>query len=118
MSEKTTPQTVDQYLEGVEPVKRAALQSLRVQLQAMLPTATECFSYGLPAFRTDKVIVGFGAAAKHCAFYPMSGSMTERFKADLEGFKTTKGSIHFQPEKPLPESLLQKIVEARLLEKG
>lgn len=116
-SETAVPQSIDQYLEGVEPIKRAALEQLRQQLHALLPGATECFSYGLPALRTPqgKVVAGFAAAAKHCAFYPMSGSMTERFKAELVGFTTTKGSIHFQPDAPLPADLLKRIVEARVL---
>ena len=94
---------IDAYLEPVEPGKRAALQKLREQLHALLPEAEECISYGLPAFRVKgKVMLGFGAASKHCAFYPWSSSIVSQFQEELSPFGTSKGAVRFQPDQPLP----------------
>jgi prepilin-type N-terminal cleavage/methylation domain-containing protein len=114
----TKPRTVDAYLASVtDDDQRVALEKLRAAIQAIVPRAEECFSYGLPAFRLDgKVLVGFGATAKHCAFYPMSGATIAAHLDDLAEFETSKGAIRFQPEKPLPARLVRKLVKARLAE--
>jgi uncharacterized protein YdhG (YjbR/CyaY superfamily) len=62
------------------------------------------------------VLVGFGATANHCAFFPFNGSTVAAHKAELKGYETTKGTIHFQPEKPLPAALVRKLVKERLAE--
>ena len=93
--------------------KRVALEQLRKTILAVLPTAEECISYQMPAFRHEgRVLVYFGAAANHCAFYP--GGMVNDFKDELEAYETSKGTIRFQPERPLPASLVRKIVKARV----
>jgi uncharacterized protein YdhG (YjbR/CyaY superfamily) len=67
----------------------------------------------MPAFRYDgRVLVYFAAAANHCAFYP--GGMVNDFKDELAAYETSKGTIRFQPERPLPASLVEKIVKARV----
>jgi uncharacterized protein YdhG (YjbR/CyaY superfamily) len=107
------PATIDEYLSRVGDDKRAALQRLRETILEVVPTAEECISYQMPAFRYDgRVLVYFAAAANHCAFYP--GGMVSDFKDELEAYATSKGTIRFQPERPLPASLVQKIVKARV----
>ena len=107
------PTSIDQYLAGVSDDKRAALQQLRKNILAVIPTAEECISYQMPAFRYDgRVLVWFAAAAAHCAFYP--GGMVNEFKDELEEFETSKGTIRFQPDHPLPATLVRKIVKARV----
>ena len=109
--------TIDEYLAGVEEDKRGALEELRRVIREAAPGAEECISYGLAAFRLNgKPLVGFGAGANHCAFYPMNGSTVEAFKDELNGYETSKGTIRFQPDKPLPESLIRKLVKARIAE--
>ena len=110
--------TIDDYLATVTAEQRAALEKVRKAIQAAAPEAQECISYGIPAFQQGKKLVAFGATAKHCAFYPMSGSMIDLFSAELAGFDTSKGTILFQPDKPLPVTLIKKIVKARLAENG
>ena len=61
-------------------------------------------------------LVAFGATAKHCAFFPMSDTIVAQFEDELEGFDTSKGTIRFQPERPLPAALVKRIVKARLAE--
>ena len=107
--------TVDDYLSKVGDDKRAALQKLRKTIHAAAPKAEECISYGLPAFRLDgRMLVWFGAAANHCSFYP--GGIVQAYKDDLKDYKTSKGTIQFAPDNPLPATLVRKIVKARIAE--
>lgn len=104
--------TIDDYLAAVSSDKRAALQRLRKTIHAAAPRAEECISYQLPAFRLDgKVLMWFGAGAKHCALYP--GTVLKGFEGELEDYETSKGTIRFQPDHPLPATLVRKLVKAR-----
>ena len=93
-----------------------ALEKLRKTTRAAAPKAEECISYQIPAFRLNGMLVGFGAAANHCAFYPMSSSTVEAHKHDLKNYDTSKGTIRFQPDQPLPAALVRKLVKARIAE--
>src|SRR5262245_64836568 len=95
------PTTIDEYLAAVSADKRAALEKLRKMIQTVAPKADECINYGVAAFRLDgKALVGFGAAANHCTFFPMDGSTVAAHKKDLKGYETSKGAIRFQADKP------------------
>lgn len=114
---KRKPPTIDAYLAGLSDVQRAALEAIRRAVQAAAPTAEECITYGVPAFRLDgKVLVGFGATARACVFYPMSGSTIAAHRQQLAGFKTTKGSVHFPPEAPIKPALIKVLTRARIAE--
>jgi uncharacterized protein YdhG (YjbR/CyaY superfamily) len=114
---KTNPKTIDEYLVGVSADQRAALEKLRKTIQAAAPKAEECISYGLAAFRLNgRPLVAFGAWANHCAFYPMSSNTVEAFQDRLKGFETSKGTIRFSPDKPLPTALVKGLVKARIAE--
>lgn len=103
--------SIDAYLDQVPPGQRAALQALRETIRAAAPEAVEAISYGMPAFRLDgKAICYFAAARRWCAFYP--GGLVEPFAAELTAFSTSKGAIRFQPDQPIPEPLLRRIVAA------
>lgn len=111
------PTNIDEYLAGVkDDDKRAALEKLRATIKAAAPKAEECISYSTPAFRQNGMLVSFGAAAKHCAFYVMSGSLLEQFQDELKDYDTSKGTIRFKPEKPIPAALVRKLVKARIAE--
>lgn len=110
------PQTIDEYLEPLSPDKRAALEKLRAAVKAAAPAVEECISYSVPAFRLDgRMLVAFGAAAKHCAFYPGAHPVAAH-KDDLKAYDTSKGTIRFTPEKPLPATLVRKLVKTRIAE--
>jgi uncharacterized protein YdhG (YjbR/CyaY superfamily) len=110
---RTTPKTIDQYLAGLVADQRAALQRLRRAIRAAAPGAEECISYRIPAFRYEgRMLVWFGASASHCAFYP--GGIVARFVKELTSYKLSKGTIRFQPDHPLPDALVRKIVKARI----
>ncbi len=114
---KTRLTTIDEYLAPLSPEQRAALEKLRKAIKAAAPQAEECISYGLAAFRLDgKPLVAFGATPNHCAFYPMSSLTVENHKEQLEGYDTSKGTIRFPADKPLPTALVRKLVKARIAE--
>jgi uncharacterized protein YdhG (YjbR/CyaY superfamily) len=110
------PKTIDEYLAALSDDKRAALEKLRKTIRATAPQAEECISYGLAAFRQNGMLVGFGAAANHCAFYLMSSSTVQAFEEELRGYDTSKGTIRFPADKLLPTVLVRKLVKPRLAE--
>lgn len=111
------PKTVDDYLASVSDDKRSALKKLCKTIRAAAPQAEECISYGLPAFRLNgRPLVAFGATSKHCAFYPMSSATVAAHIDELQNHDTSKGTIRFHASKPLPASLVRKLVKARIAE--
>jgi uncharacterized protein YdhG (YjbR/CyaY superfamily) len=116
-STKRKPTTIDEYFAGVKPEQRAVLKKLRQTIRSVAPKAEECISYGLAGFKLNgRPLVYFGAWANHCAFYPASSHLTKTFQAQLEPFVTTKGTIRFTPDKPLPTALVKRLVMARVTE--
>jgi uncharacterized protein YdhG (YjbR/CyaY superfamily) len=112
---KAKSPTIDDHLRGASAEQRAALETLRRTIRAAAPKAEECICYGVPAFRLDgKFLVGFAAARNHCSFYPGGTAMGPHLAA-LAGFDTSKGTIRFQPARPLPAALVRKIVRSRAL---
>ncbi len=99
------------------PVRRA-LEALRRTIQSAAPQAVESISYGMPAFRLNgRPLVAFGAATGHCAFYPMSPATLEAHRSFLDdGYDTSKGTIRFPCDKPLPAALVRRLVKARIVE--
>ena len=111
------PHTIDEYLAGLSPQDRAALQKVRRAVHAAAPGAEECISYGMPAFRLNgKLIAGFKAGATHCSFHPMSGDTVATLKADLAGYETSRGTVRFSPRAGLPDTLVRKLVRTRIAE--
>jgi uncharacterized protein YdhG (YjbR/CyaY superfamily) len=111
------PKTIDDYLAALSADKRSALEALRKTIRSAAPKAEECISYGLAAFRLDgKPLVAIGAFTNHCAFYPMSSSTLAAYQEELEGYETSKGTIRFPVDKPLPAALVRKLVRARIAE--
>jgi uncharacterized protein YdhG (YjbR/CyaY superfamily) len=110
------PKTIDEYLAALSEDKRGALEKLRKTIRTAAPKAEEGISYGIPAFRQNGMLVGFGATANHCAFYLMSATTVDAHKEELEGYDTSKGTIRFPPDQPLPAALVRKLVRARMAE--
>ncbi len=110
------PETIDQFLAPLSPEKRAALQKLRRAIKSAAPRTEECISYGIPAFRLDgRLLVAFGGGAKHCAFYPGAHPIKAHQDA-LKVYDTSKGTIRFQADSPLPVALVRKLVKTRIAE--
>lgn len=110
------PETIDEYLAPLSKDKRATLEKLRRAIQSAAPKAEECISYQIPAFRLGgRMLVGFGAGAKHCAFYP-GATPVKTHKAELAAYDTSKGTIRFAVDRPLPATLVRKLVKTRIAE--
>jgi uncharacterized protein YdhG (YjbR/CyaY superfamily) len=108
------PKSIDEYLKPLDHDKRAALEKLRKDIKAAAPNAQECISYGIPGFRLNgQLLVSFGAAAKHCSFYPGSYPI-EANQAQLKKYQTSKGTIRFSASEPLPSTLIRKLVNSRI----
>ena len=105
---------VTAYLETLSEDQRGALENLRRVIRDALPEAEECISYGVPAFCLNgRPLVSYGASRKHCAFYPMDPTILSSHLSELTGFETSKGTIRFQPDAPIPRSVVQQIVRER-----
>lgn len=115
--------TVEEYLEGVPAKDRAALERVRKIIKATAPKATEAVSYGVIMFKTERQLGGFGAFQDHLSLF-IGPEVIEAHRKELENYKTSKGTIHFHADKPLPAALVKKLIKTRLddiarsLEKG
>jgi uncharacterized protein YdhG (YjbR/CyaY superfamily) len=110
------PATIDEYLAALPPGQEAALQRLRAAIRAAAPGAVEGISYGVPTLKLDgRMLVSFGAAAKHCSFYPGAYPIAA-LAAELAAYSTSKGTVRFPAERPLPAGLVRKLMKARLEE--
>ncbi|HBB88108.1 MAG TPA: hypothetical protein DC047_10870 [Blastocatellia bacterium] len=108
------PQTIDEYLARLSSAERAALEKLRKDIKSAAPKAEECISYQMPGFRLNgRMLVSFAAWANHCAFYPGSYPL-EIHRKELENYDTSKGTLRFPIESPLPATLVRKLVKARI----
>ena len=113
---KARPTTITAFLATLTPTQRATLQKLRRAIKAAAPGAEECISYGIPAFRHDgRILVWFGAGKNHCAFYPGAHPIVAH-KAALKSYRTSKGTIRFPVDEPLPATLVRKLVKTRIAE--
>ena len=111
------PTTIDEYLSTVSAEKRRTLENLRKAIRKIVPKTEECTSYGIPAFRLrGSVVAGFCATAKGCSYFPFSGSTLKTLARHLGGHEMTKSALHFQPDKPLPATLVRKLIRARIAE--
>lgn len=114
---KSVSPSIDAYLADVPEPAHSTLQRLRALIRSAAPKqTTETISYGIPAFRYLGLLVGFGAYAKHCSFFPMSARLIDEMAAELSSFATSKGTIRFPLDRPLPAALVRRMVKARVAE--
>ena len=108
---------VDAFLAKVPEPARTALEKLRAQIATAAPDAEELINYGVPMFRLGgRNLVSLVAAKTHCSFFIQSPAVIETFAGELGGFDTSKGTIRFTPDKPVPAALVKKLVKARIAE--
>ena len=111
---KTVPKTVSGYLSAVPREQRAALEKLRSTIKSIVPDAVEMISYQIPTFKLNgRMLVSYAAFKHHCSFFPGAGPV-EKHANDLKSFQTSKGTIQFTPEHPLPTVLVKKLVKTRI----
>lgn len=103
-----------EYFARVPKPARSTVNKLRAAIRSVVPRgASETISYGIPAFQSKKVLVWFAAFSDHCSLFPTAAIMA-KFKNQLKSFSTSKGTIHFPLDKPLPVPLIKRIVKARV----
>jgi len=108
---------VDAYLAQVPEPAKVTLQKMRATIRSIVPAeATEGLSYGMPAFRYKGPLVAYAAFKEHCSFFPMQASLIDRLKDELKQYRTSKGTLQFPPDRPLPAALLKKMVKLRIAE--
>ena len=108
------PKDIDKYLAEVPEPARSTLNKIRAAIRSAAPAeATETISYKMPAFKYKGVLIWFAAFSDHCSLFP-TAAIVEAFKDELKGYSTSKGTIHFPVDKPLPATLVKKIVKARV----
>lgn len=113
---RSEPQTVEEYLARVPEPARSALNQIRAAIRSVVPPeTTEIISYRIPAFKHKKVLVWYAAFLDHCSLFP-TAAVIEKFKDELKGFSTSKGTIHFPLDKALPTALIKKIVKERVVQ--
>jgi uncharacterized protein YdhG (YjbR/CyaY superfamily) len=111
------PSSVDDYLSQVPEEARAALETLRKTIKAAAPSTTETISYQMPTFKYQgRALVGFAAFKNHCSLFPYSTKVMASLKEELKSYVTSKGTIRFPADKPLPATLVKKLVKARIEE--
>lgn len=114
--QSSVQQTVDEYLAAVAEPARSTLNKVRAAIRSVVPAeTTEVISYRIPAFKYKGMLVWYAAFSDHCSLFP-TASVIAKFEEELKPFRTSKGTIHFPVDKPLPAALVKKMVKARLEE--
>jgi len=109
------PKTVDEYLAALPIEVRSVLSQLRNTIKSTAPKAEEAISYGMPGYKYYGALVYFAAFKNHCSFFPGSSQVIKLYD-ELKSFKTAKGTIQFSIDKPLPATIIKKMVKARMKE--
>lgn len=103
--------TIDQYITRYPAEQQKVLQKIRETIQAAVPEATEKISYGLATFVYHGNLVHFGGYDTHYGFYPGSGPIAD-FADQLEDYDTSKGTVRFPIDKPVPYALITNLTKA------
>jgi uncharacterized protein YdhG (YjbR/CyaY superfamily) len=117
MKSAPAAKTVDEYLANLPEPARSTLTHIRAVIKSVVPKeTTEVISYRIPMFKYNGMLVGYAAFAKHCSLFPTGSGVIEMFAKELKGYKTSRGTIQFPSDKPLPDTVLKKIVKQRVKE--
>jgi uncharacterized protein YdhG (YjbR/CyaY superfamily) len=115
---RAVPKTVEEYLAGVREPQRSTLKKVRAVILSVLPEeATEVISYRIPCVMYKGMLVGYAAFADHCSLFGMSSTLLGPMKEDLKKYSTSKGTVRFAVDKPLPASLIKKVVKSAIAAK-
>ena len=107
--------SIDDYINQYPDEIKSKLKTLRATIMKAAPKAVEVISYGLPAFKQNKVLVYFAVNKNHIGFYPTANPI-KVFSKELEVYKTSKGAIQFQLDEKIPLALVSKITKFRVKE--
>jgi len=117
MKRGAVAKTVDEYLSKTPEPAQSTLRHVRSVIRSAVPKeTTEVISYGIPMFKFNGMLVGYAAFKNHCSLFPTGSGVIEKFSKELKGYSTSRGTIQFPPDKPLPDVLVKKIVKVRVAE--
>ena len=110
---------IDAYLTSLDEPKQSTLRQLRDTIASIAPDAEQCISYGMPAFRLQgRVIAGFAAFKGHLSYFPHSGSVLAELPDETESYATSKGTLQFPVDTPLPATLVARLIAVRIRQAG
>ena len=107
--------TVEEYINNIPEEKREGFLALREIILKNAPAATECISYGMPAYKLNGMLIYIACHEKHYGIYPMAAAIV-KFADELNGFTTSKGTIQIPHGKKIPKQLIASIVKFRVAE--
>lgn len=116
MAKMITAKNVDEYIQRFPEPQRSSLQKIREAIIAAAPKAEEGISYGMPGYKYNGALVYFGGFTNHCSFFPAAHLVIQQFREELKNYKTSKGTIQFPLNHPVPVALIKKMVKARMKE--
>ena len=102
--------TVEEYIAAQPPLVQVRLGELRAAVLAAMPEANQVISYGIPTFKARGTMVSIGAAKRHCALY---GAALDAYPNELKALSTSKGTVRFPLDQPIPQDLVRRLVEAK-----
>jgi uncharacterized protein YdhG (YjbR/CyaY superfamily) len=110
--------TVDAYLATLPDDRRPAMTVLRETINAAAPEATETIAYGMPALRSHggQFLVSYDAYKRHYSLFPASDAVIEALGDELTPYLAGKGTIRFPADRPIPVSIVRRIVKVRVRE--
>jgi uncharacterized protein YdhG (YjbR/CyaY superfamily) len=115
MDKEKIPGNIDEYIAGYPGDIRINLEKIRAAIREAAPEALEKISYSMPSYTLKGMLVYFAAHTNHLGFYPFKSAI-EAFKSELEPYQTSKGTVQFPYNKPLPLNLIKKIIKFRVRE--
>ena len=111
-----TVTSVDEYMDNIPEKEKGVLEKLRKTIRSVAPKAEEYLSYGMPTFKYHGPLVSYAAFKEHCSLFPWNATLIKKFDEKLKNYKTSKGTIQFTVEKPLPVTLVKELIKERVKE--
>lgn len=107
---KLKPKNVDEYLKKVNIEAKTTFKKIRQTIKSIVPEAEETISYQMPAFKLNGIVIWFAASRDHCSVY-VYPRVLKNFKEEIKPYRTSKSTLKFPIDKPLPVQLIKKIIK-------
>jgi uncharacterized protein YdhG (YjbR/CyaY superfamily) len=107
---------VNAYLNKVPEPHLSMLRHIRDMVRELAPDASELITYGMPGFKQNGGLIGYAAFKKHCSIFPMGALANEILAEKLAPWRTSKGTMQFTKDNPIPDELLKELIKTRIAE--